>query len=306
VVNEEGEGGVKWNAIFNPVSLACTSEHIETPGATLDVERGNIRIIEFERDGSGKREVLNESISFSYQGSVLSQLKVERLPAALIGFRNYFTSITSLDLLSPELLRQRTREADGSIGLGGQILSAFLFELDTAKREKLARELKKAYRQLSELHSTSLRSGWKQLEIVEHFGKSVIRTEARHINDGMLRLIGILAELETETRFLLFDEIENGVNPELVEFMIHKLVNARQQVLVTTHSPMVLNFIEDPVAKESVIYIYKARSGKTKAVPFFSIRSLAEKLKYMGPGEAFVDTNLVELADEIVQQEAGV
>ncbi len=40
--------------------------------------------------------------------------------------------------------------------------------------------------------------------------------------------MAILAELATENRFLLFDEIENGINPELVEFVIDKLVNARQ------------------------------------------------------------------------------
>jgi ABC-type branched-subunit amino acid transport system ATPase component len=49
-------------------------------------------------------------------------------------------------------------------------------------------------------------------------------TEARHVNDGMLRLIAILAELQSENPFLMFDEIENGVNPELVEFVLDALV----------------------------------------------------------------------------------
>ena len=124
-------------------------------------------------------------------------------------------------------------------------------------------------------------------------------TEARHINDGMLRLIAILAELATPNRFLLFDEIENGINPELVEFLIDKLVNATQQVLVTTHSPMILNYLEDDIARAGVIYLYKTSQGFTKSIPFFSIPSLAEKLTVMGPGEAFVDTKLSELDQEI-------
>ena len=48
-----------------------------------------------------------------------------------------------------------------------------------------------------------------------------------------------------------------------------------------------------------MIYLYKTRNGHTQAIPFFSIPSLAEKLTVMGPGEAFVDTNLTELRAEI-------
>jgi predicted ATPase len=305
LLTNEGIGGIKWSATFNPASLSCTAEHIETPGATLDVDGGHIKIVEIDlKHGSEKGSPHDENISFSYQGSVLSQLKSEILPQPLADFRNYFTRITSLDLLSPELLRQRTREAAGSIGLGGQHLSAFLYELGAEKREQLLTELRKVYGQLAQLRATSLRSGWKQIDIVEHFGKTPLHTEARHINDGMLRLMAILAELETESRFLLFDEIENGINPELIEFIVNRLVNARQQVLVTTHSPMVLNFIADSVAREGIIYIHKTASGATKALPFFSIPSLAEKLKYMGPGEAFADTNLIALPEEIAQKEA--
>jgi len=40
-------------------------------------------------------------------------------------------------------------------------------------------------------------------------------------------MIAILAELQTDNRFLLFDEIENGINPELVEFVINMLVETK-------------------------------------------------------------------------------
>jgi ABC-type multidrug transport system ATPase subunit len=115
----------------------------------------------------------------------------------------------------------------------------------------------------------------------------------------MLRLIAILAELQSSHRFLLFDEIENGINPELVEFLLDALGSAEQQVMVTTHSPLILNYLSDEVAKSGVIYLYKTPQGATKAIPFFSIPSLAEKLTVMGPGEVFADTNLTALGDEI-------
>jgi AAA15 family ATPase/GTPase len=118
-------------------------------------------------------------------------------------------------------------------------------------------------------------------------------------NDGMLRLIAILAELKSGHQFLLFDEIENGINPELIEFVIDSLTSTDKQVIVTTHSPMILNYLSDEIAKSGVIYLYKTPEGLTKAIQFFSIPSIAEKLTVMGPGEVFVDTNLTGLIDEI-------
>jgi AAA15 family ATPase/GTPase len=117
----------------------------------------------------------------------------------------------------------------------------------------------------------------------------------------MLRLLAILAELTTNHSLLMFDEIENGINPELIEFLIDELLAARQQLLVTTHSPLVLNYLEDEIALKSVQYLYKTATGFTKSVPFYEIPSIAEKLQVMGPGEVFVDTNLTKLADEITR-----
>ena len=216
----------------------------------------------------------------------------------MVEFKDFFLNVKSLDLLSPEYLRQRTRDSGGSLGLAGQGLSAFLHELETEKRRRLLRHLKAAYPQLEDLHTRALRSGWKQLEITEKY-RPKMTTEARHVADGMLRLIAILAELQTEHRFLMFDEIENGINPELVEFVLDALVSAPQQVLVTTHSPMILNCLDDQVAREGVVYVYKTREGQTRAIRFFDIPSVAEKLSVMGPGEAFADTDLTALGDEI-------
>jgi predicted ATPase len=137
------------------------------------------------------------------------------------------------------------------------------------------------------------------LEIQENFDGQFLVTEARHVNDGMLRIIAILAELQSKAAFLLLDEIENGINPEAIEFLIDILLDAPQQVMVTTHSPLILNYLEDDVALDSVVYIYKTSLGHTKAIPFFAIQSLNKKLQIMGPGEVFADTDLTHLIEEI-------
>jgi hypothetical protein len=92
----------------------------------------------------------------------------------------------------------------------------------------------------------------------------------------------------------------NGWQPSAV-YAVDALVGSNHQVLVTTHSPLILNYLEDDIAKDGVIYLYKTTKGATRAIPLFSIPSMAEKLSVMGPGEVFVDTRLSELAEEIRQ-----
>jgi predicted ATPase len=285
---------VVWKGTYNPRYERCTGERISSADEEIKVEGGKYLI----SDGSNGKQP--EEISFAYTGSILSQLNPKALPPAIKRFREFMRSVESLDTLTPERLRQRTRSADGTLGHGGRKLSAFLHEMDAGSRLALLGKLKKAYPQLDSLQAKSLRSGWKELRISERlFGSRVLRTAAQHINDGMLRLMAILAELTSDHEVLLFDEIENGINPELVEFVMDELVKAKRQVICTTHSPMILNYLDDDVARQGVIYLYKTRKGHTRSIPFFEIPSQAEKLKVMGPGEVFVDTDLPRLAKEI-------
>lgn len=316
--DEKGDPWGLWEGTYSPAKYRCTSERIELPNVALQVTAKDIEIHEMGNNSPttvSMRKALAAfedkiPITFRYEGSIFSALVADNFPRSFLDCRQFLEEIKSLDLLAPERLRQRARESLGTLGLGGQNLAAFLHEMPDSDRLKLVARLQKAYPRLQDLATKSLRSGWKQLGISESYERQegtgqkaralpVIMTEARHINDGMLRMIAILAELQSENRFLLFDEIENGINPELVELVIGMLVEGRQQVLVTTHSPMILNYLDDDVAKESVIYLYKTPFGDTESIPFFSIPSLKKKLEVMGPGEAFVDTNLTDLAHEI-------
>lgn len=284
-----------WKCSFNTTRLQCTKEILQFGDVRLDVHRGIYRI----REGSRRDPGRFDTVAFDYEGSILSQIKESMLPGPLVDFKRFLQGVSSLDMLSPYRLRQRTRASEGMMGLGGQRLSAYLYEIGEEKRSELHRRLRQVYKQLDEIQSKSMRSGWKQLAIRETFGDRSFITEARHINDGMLRLLAIFAELDSQHTFLLLDEIENGISPELVEFVIKALTEARQQILVTTHSPMILNYLDDEIARQGVVYLYKTDEGATQAIPFFSIPSIREKLEVMGPGEAFVDTNLSQLADEI-------
>jgi predicted ATPase len=141
-------------------------------------------------------------------------------------------------------------------------------------------------------------SGWKDIEITEDFSGHKLRSKARHINDGLLRLMAILSQLQSANDFLLFDEIENGINPEIIAFLVKTLVETEHQVLVTTHSPLILNYLDDEIAKAGLVMLYKNNAGHTRAVRLFDLPAMAEKLTVMGPGEVFADTDLVQLAKQ--------
>jgi predicted ATPase len=285
---------VKWEASFNPKQMRCTAESVVADGRqVLKVTDGHMSI-------AGERAA---QITFEYQGSVLSQLlgSVLDKSAVLPGLSSFFTNIKSLELLSPHLMRQRARDAV-DIGVGGEKLSAFLHTLPADKLSALLNSLKGYYPHLAGVKTSAIKAGWKKLLINEDYSRGGIETEARHINDGMLRLMAILAQTWTDHRFLLFDEIENGINPELIERLVQQLLSSSQQVMVTTHSPMILNYLPDDIAKESVILLYKARDGVTRNIRYFDLPETARKLNVLGPGEVFVDTDLTALLQRLDQE----
>ena len=178
-------------------------------------------------------------------------------------------------------------------------LFLFIDHQSEAKRELIVL-LKEFYPRIVDLKASATKGGWKRLAIVEDFNGKLIESEARHMNDGLLRMLAILAQSKTERSLLIFDEIENGINPELVEKLVKLLSHSEQQMIVTTHSPMILNYLDDATAREAVKFVYKTPDGYTRVRRFFDIPRIGQKLDYMGAGEAFVDTDLVALTEECI------
>ena len=316
-------GEITWRGSFNRSSLKCTQElvKLELVGETTEASYHSRDLSLFkvddaqcsigqvtkdhdfsELDSKGFQKSLKPDsfpVIFKYSGSVISGLIDNQLSPPLFALKKQLLQLKSLDLLAPDALRQRSRSSEKDLGLGGEKLSAFLSELNKEQQLQLISKLKSIYPTFEQFRILHSKSGWKQLLINEAFNEHQLTTEARHVNDGMLRLMAILAQTQTDHSFLLFDEIENGINPELVEQLVHWLQDAPQQILVTTHSPMILNYLEDQAATEGVLLVYKTPEGYTRTKHFFEIPAMAEKLSVLGPGEVFIDTDLVALVKEI-------
>jgi len=298
--NIEGQS-YRWNMAFNSRLLKCRMEKI----VLLAKKRNNAQ--ELLMVDSGFYSILKgkkEKINFKYTGSIISGLKKDILGEVLTKIHTFFTEIRSAELLSPILMKKKAREAHDGIGLGGEKLSAFLNGLHRDKQEIIQQKLTKFFPQIETFETSSLRSGWKKLSIIEHYRDTTIVTESTHLSDGILRILAILAQLETTESVLVFDEIEDGINQEFVEKLVDVLIDSPHQTIIATHSPMLLNYLDDSIAEKSILFVYKTKEGATKVKNFFEVLKSHQIINdyehdLFGPGELMQRVNLVELTEKI-------
>jgi energy-coupling factor transporter ATP-binding protein EcfA2 len=302
-----GIGSVIWSGEFNASLLRCNSESILVSGAPVLRRRvRNKEAVLFAAKGTPAETTEISFGAFVYQGSVLSILDTAEYHPALGAVKRYAQTLKSLELLNPHAMRRRAREGS-DIGFGGERLAGYLHGVKGADRQELEALVAEFYPHFRKLGVKSFRAGWKELLVDEDWSGN-IQTRARHLNDGLLRLIAILSQLRFQPdegsgagRCILFDEIENGINPGLMKKLIDKLLTSTDQIFVTTHSPMILNWLPDEVAQEAVIFLYRNSHGNTKAVRLFDLPTASKRLGVLGPGEVFVDVDLEELAIEAEQ-----
>jgi len=297
-----------WRILFNNKSLRCSSEIIakrtDEPNFTpiLGIYSGTDIIYE------EKIVKFKEKINFKYNGSILSALKSDILGDELNSIHKFFNEIRSAELLSPTLMKKRARESKNNIGLGGEKLSAFINSLDKEKREKLQNALKDFFPNIDSFETKSLRSAWKTLSLVERHNNKPIKTDSMHLSDGVLRILAILSQLLTTESVLIFDEIEDGINQEFVEKLVDTLLNSLHQTIVATHSPLLLNYLDDEVSKESILFVYKTKNGATKVGNFFEIIEKYQEISQheydlFGAGEIMQRVNLLELTEKLMQED---
>jgi predicted ATPase len=99
-------------------------------------------------------------------------------------------------------------------------------------------------------------NGRVNLRIVEADGRKV---SAYSASDGTLRFLGLLAALLNEDAggFYFFEEIDNGIHPArlhlLLDLIERQTAKGKIQVVATTHSPDVLNLINDSTFENAVV-----------------------------------------------------
>jgi predicted ATPase len=152
---------------------------------------------------------------------------------------------------------------------------------------------------------------------------------AQHMSDGLLRIIAFAAiSLEAEDVFpgiengqfsitksgertpigqeravqngmILLDEIEDGINPYLTEKIINLLQaivkDDRRQVVITTHSPIVLDYIEP----DDIVFLWKDEAGASHCGKMFATDKMRHPLKALSPGEIWINLEKEQILERM-------
>lgn len=131
-------------------------------------------------------------------------------------------------------------------------------------------------------------------------GNSGLLTEATHVSDGLLRLMAIVVSaIRCRGGTLLIDGLEDGLNSEVMGPLLDFLrYEAGCQTIVTTHSPVLLSYLNDAEARRAVKLLFKDEAGISHCVPFFDLPIPHRMLETLYPGEVMLQCDLEQLARE--------
>jgi len=120
--------------------------------------------------------------------------------------------------------------------------------------------------------------------------KPPVAIRCENVSDGAMLVTAYLALAHGESSdLLLVEEPENGIHPKLLEKVVDLLRkistgevgNRARQVIVTTHSPILLNYVR----KEEVRIVHRLPSEGAQVTPFEKVDRIDEYLREFAIGE---------------------
>jgi len=121
------------------------------------------------------------------------------------------------------------------------------------------------------------------------------------LSDGILRIIAIasIAEISDKSGMILLEEIENGINPHIVETLSHDLKDivekGRRQLVLTTHNSVLLDYFPE----DSIIFMWRDEEGTVKCSDMFAQSAISEYLEYMHPGEVWLNLDTTDIINKL-------
>ena len=231
----------------------------------------DLRVINARFRKESQKGFVGPKLDFRRDQPILTQvaehkgIKLPSVKKSCEAFLKTISSVRFLDL-DPQALRRPSIPGQTILGDKGENLSSVLQAIcaNASSKEALiewTRELTPVDVGDMKFPEVSL-EGKIQLQIVEAGGREI---SAESASDGTLRFLAFAAALlGTEpARFYFFEEIENGIHPNRAHLLINLLRNATRkggiQVAGTTHSPALLNFLDEASLHDASL-VYRAGS----------------------------------------------
>jgi predicted ATPase len=236
---------------------------------------------------------------------VFEDTPTEKFNPVLYKLKEFLINSNSFDLLSPHrMLSKESRGKVTNIGKGGEKLSAYIHSMNSTRKSELNKIVSKFIGYDVKITTTTKgQPGWVEMFLEESWGNDTIKVKKRYISEGLLRIIAfsvIMIALKPTSNFqdtflVMFDEIEDGINPslsgELIENFRKSASESGKQVIVTSHSPVMVNYLE----QDEIIYMWRDKNGLIHARPMFGADKMKETLDCFNPGEVWLNYSKEEI-----------
>jgi len=250
-----------------------------------------------ERDGRSVRvtaEATGEVIApplvtlpQSWLATLDAKEDAEQFPG-LLALKSWAEGIHAFWSLSPEALRSPSRGTSDRVGPHGEDLASFLFRLKKYREKQFAdfvQRVRRHYPRLVQIEPRSGQYGWKHLEVTERWNGEKASFNVRQVSDGLLRMMVVasLQDWQKPPSLVLLDEVENGLHPRLIGGIAELLAeaSATTQVIITTHSPITLNYVPAEAAR----LVTRGKGGTVVVTPLVETKNYGRLREHFEPGE---------------------
>lgn len=198
-------------------------------------------------------------------------------------FTRYLRQWRSYQFVTSEMRRPLDAKKNFVLDRSGWNLAQVLLSLHTERPDlfdKVEEMLKQAILEIERL-LTPLTEDGKTYVAVRERGFEV-SFDYYQLSDGTLKLLAYITAVSLpETKLLLLEEPENFIHHDLLGFIVEILQKSEKQVLLSTHSPIFVDF----VLPEDIRVVEKNEKGETIVQKIKEPERLKKYLRKMGLGE---------------------
>ena len=254
--------------------------YLPTHGATID---------EFRSDQPVLDKLIPHLLDSISSGRLTFETQMARTLQCSIDVGRQLLGIRFLEL-SPHLMREPTFPDMTYLGINGENLPAVLREIceDSTRKNVLTTWLRELTpTDVKDLLFPADPSGRVHLYLQEGSGFPV---SANSASDGTLRFLGMLAALlsPNPAGLYFFEEIDNGIHPNrlwlLLDLIERQTANGKVQVITSTHSPEVLNFMNDTTFEDTSVVYRDEKSTDAIIRPIVELPNARELRRSQGLG----------------------
>lgn len=196
--------------------------------------------------------------------------------------REYLSSWRSYNFITSEMRKTYSAKRNLILDKNGGNLAQVLLSLHNERPkifDKIENMLKQAIPQVDELLTPLTEGGDTYVAIREKGFDSPF--DYFQVSDGTLRLLAYITAIASiEPKLICFEEPENFIHPRLFELLVEILKKSDKQIILSTHSPYLVNWVEP----EDVIIVEK-KENETVMRRIKEVDKLKKHLEEIGLGE---------------------